>query len=120
MKGYRFSVNIMLSMALLASALLYGQPAYAQRGGFAPWGIGPWMMGGYGMGWFGSIFMIAFWVLILVGLFFLARSLIKGSHGRVGEAQPRFSALEILEARYARGEIDREEFEQKKRDLMGG
>jgi putative membrane protein len=83
--------------------------------------MGSGMAGGYGMGLFGSIFMIAFWVLILAGVFFLVKWLVKGSRGEhVDHMQSGSRALEILEERYARGEIDREEFEQKKRDLRGG
>jgi putative membrane protein len=120
MNGIGSSVKIGLSMAVLSSALLQSQSAYAQqRGGFGSWGMGSGMAGGYGMGLFGSIFMIAFWVLILAGVFFLIKWLVRGSSGHVGDARPGSSALEILEERYARGEIDREEFEQKKRDLSG-
>jgi putative membrane protein len=110
-----------LGTAVLSLALLQSQSAYAQqRGGFGSWGMGSGMAGGYGMGVFGSIFMIAFWVLILAGVFLLVKWLVGGSSRHVGDARPGSSALEILEERYARGEIDREEFEQKKRDLKGG
>jgi putative membrane protein len=78
------------------------------------------MAGGYGMGLFGSIFMVGFWVLILAGVFFVVKWLVKGSRGEhVGDIESG-SALAILKERYARGEIDRVEFEQKKRDLTGG
>ena len=82
------------------------------------WGQGPGMMGyGYGMGWFGGILMIAFWIAVIVGIVFLIRWLVlsvrPGSHGTAGGE----SALEILKKRYARGEINKEEFEEKKRDL---
>ena len=82
------------------------------------WGHGPGMMGwGYGMGWFGPIIMIAFWIAVIVGIVFLIRWLVlairPGSHGTAaGE-----SALEILKKRYARGEINKEEFEEKRKDL---
>jgi putative membrane protein len=70
------------------------------------------MMGywGWGMG-FGWMFMIFFWVLVIVGIVALVRGLSdqRGSRGK--------SALEILRDRYARGDIQREEFDQKKRDL---
>ncbi len=58
--------------------------------------------------------MGVFWIVLIlllvggVGLF----------SGRDRAADPRKSALEILEGRYARGEIGREEFEQKRRDLQ--
>jgi putative membrane protein len=91
--------------------------AYAQTGQYGGWGMGPGMMGGYGMGWFGSILIIVFWILILVGLIFLIRWLIQstGRHKTTGNGSNR--ALEILKERYARGEIDKEEFESKKKDL---
>jgi putative membrane protein len=121
MNGAGPSIKVALSMAVVSSVLLQSQSAYAQqRGGFGSWGMGSGMAGGYGMGLFGSIFMIAFWALILVGAFFLVKWLVKGPRGHMGDARPGSSALEILEERYARGEIDREEFEQKKRDLRGG
>jgi putative membrane protein len=61
--------------------------------------------------------MGVFWILIIVAIIFLIRWLVvssrAGSHGQ----KPEETALEILKKRYARGEINQEEFEQKKRDL---
>ena len=77
------------------------------------------MMGsdGYGGGMgFGGIGMILFWGLIIFAVVMLARGVGGWSSGgarRGGES----SALEILRERYAKGEIDQAEFEQKKRDL---
>lgn len=70
--------------------------------------------GGWGMG-FGWIFMILFWGLIILGIAGLVRWL--SSSNRNTNLPPPKTALEILEERYARGEIDRDEFEQKKHDL---
>lgn len=73
------------------------------------------MMGygmGYGMGGFGWLFMILFWVLVIIGIVALVRWLPGGGGGASGNR-----ALEILKERYARGEIDEEEFRKRARDL---
>ncbi|MBK5102364.1 MAG: SHOCT domain-containing protein [Desulfobacteraceae bacterium] len=80
--------------------------------------MGPGMMGwGYGTGWFGMIIMAAFWIAVIVGIIFLIRWLVlsagMGGHGVRSED----SGLDILKRRYVRGEIDKKEFEEKKRDL---
>jgi len=78
------------------------------------------MMGwadGYGWIGFGWIFMVLFWVLIILGIVALLRWLGAGGNGRRDAS--RKTPLEILQARYARGEIEREEYEQKRRDLGG-
>ena len=70
-------------------------------------------MGYYGWGGVGmGIGMMVFWGL-LISLFVV---LLRGvwSSGKQG---PEKTALDILKERYARGEIGREEFEQKKHDL---
>lgn len=80
------------------------------------WGMmGPGMMGGFGLGWFVPIFMIIFWGLIIWGIVTLIRGLSSSSH--VGLASKTGSALEILRGRYASGEISKQEFEEKKKDL---
>jgi putative membrane protein len=89
----------------------------AQWGGYR-WGMGPGMGWGYGMGGFGNIVMLAFWIAVIVGIIFLVRWLVisTGSSGR--SARTEDSALEILKRRYARGEINKEEFEEKKKALL--
>lgn len=69
-------------------------------------GMGGW---GWGMG-FGGLFMILFWAVIIIGAIVLIRWLIDQSKG--GR-----TPLQILQDRYARGELQRDEYEQKKRDL---
>ncbi len=82
------------------------------------WGHGPGMMDwGFGMGWFGSIIMVIFWIAIIVALIFLIRWLVVSSRVRSYGQEPDETALEILKKRYVRGEINKEEFEEKKRDL---
>ncbi|MBM3172641.1 MAG: SHOCT domain-containing protein [Chloroflexi bacterium] len=66
--------------------------------------MGPGMMGGFGWGWFMPIGMILFW-----GLVILPSS---------GSSRELDSALEVLKRRYARGEISKEEFEEKRKDLV--
>ena len=68
--------------------------------------------GGWGLGYPG-FGMIVVWVLIIV----LAVWLVRGFAGTGPERNKSKSARKILEERYARGEIDRDEFEQKRRDL---
>jgi putative membrane protein len=72
------------------------------------------MMSGDG-GWmgFGGL-MWLFWILLAVVVVWLVRSVASDTSRNRTK-----TALEILEERYALGEIDSEEFERKKRDLTG-
>jgi len=72
---------------------------------------------GWGMG-FGMIGMGLFWIVLIVAVVALLRGQWGGGWGGGPPAErPPRSALDILKERYARGEIGREEFEEKKRDL---
>lgn len=114
-KWCTLTFSTILSLFLLSS----GTNAFAQWGGYGNWNMGPGMMGGWGTGWFGGIFMLVFWVLIIIGLIFLIRWLIQSTKGESGRIMSNSSrALDILKERYARGEIDKHEFEEKKKDLL--
>lgn len=76
------------------------------------------MMGGLGFGMFGigALIMLAFWVLIIGGAIWLIQSLARG--GSVALSAPsRETPLDIMKARYAKGEITKEQFEEMKRNL---
>jgi len=72
-------------------------------------------MWGYGHDWgmgFGFIFWLVILGVIVAGVVWFVRS-----QSLAGGQRP-FTSLEVLEERYARGEINREEYLQKKRDIL--
>ncbi len=76
------------------------------------WGYNGYGLWGGGMG----LGMLLFWGLIIAAIVVLAR----GFGARPGGSEPRLcekTALDILGERYAKGEIDKAEFEQKRGDL---
>ena len=64
---------------------------------------------GMGWGWIGlgMVHMLLFWALVILGIVALTRWL-SGGPAR---------GIDILKARYARGELTKEQFEQMKRDI---
>jgi putative membrane protein len=84
----------------------YGDDSYDRRWPHMMYGNGPWeMMGGYGVGIMWVLFLV---VIVLVVFFVLKWAKPVGA----GEAP-----LDILKIRYAKGELTKEEFDQKKKDL---
>ena len=77
------------------------------------------MMGGFGFGGmlFGGLLMIAFWVLIIGGAIWLVVTLARGNQGASVTSASGQTPLAILQARYAKGEITKEQFDQMRRDL---
>ena len=67
---------------------------------------------GWGMG-IGWVLMLLFWGLIILGIMALMKWLRSSSSRETGKK----TALDILDDRYARGEIDSEEYQRKKVDL---
>ena len=87
------------------------------------WGYGShWgMMDGWGgYGW-GGPFHVIFWLVALILIVALVAWMFRsGSRGGVsGRLERRSPGLDVLEERYARGEINRDEYLQKKRDIAG-
>ncbi|HEU4367838.1 MAG TPA: SHOCT domain-containing protein [Methylomirabilota bacterium] len=103
------------SAALALPGLAAGAPgsAWAQeRGADWGWGMHPmsWMWGAWGLGM--MVMMVVFWGLVTAGIVLAIRWL-----AGQGERSRSDRALDILRERYARGEIDKDEFEAKQRDL---
>ena len=87
------------------------------------WGYGhDWgMMGGWGGGAFGMVIWPLVIVALVVGVIWFMRSPSYSGYSGAGRLQRprRSSGLDILEERYARGEINRDEFLQKKQEMSG-
>jgi len=75
------------------------------------------MQNGGGSMWFGGGFMWIFWVIIIIAIVWAVKSMTKTSSTQSDDLKDTDSPLEILNKRYAQGEIDKEEFENKKKDL---
>ena len=75
--------------------------------------------GGFGKGaMFGWFFMLLFWLLIIFGIIWLVKNLAGNNNDRQDANRKQSKALDILKERYARGEIDKKEFEEKKQELI--
>ncbi len=79
----------------------WGHPMWGMWGLWGAWGIAM------------ILLMLLFWGLVIAGAILGIRWLIVQ-----GKAPRGDTALELLRQRYARGEINKEEFEAKKRDLL--
>jgi putative membrane protein len=79
------------------------------------WGVGTWLLMGFGM--------LVFWALVVAGIVWLVHSATgkRNASGAVRPdepaGQPQLSARDILDVRYARGEIDDEEY-RTRRDTL--
>ena len=106
-RAVRTLISILLGMSLLSPALAQQTqtPSY-----------GPHMWNGDWHGWFfGPLMMIAFIIVAVVVVVFLVRLL-----GGVGNRSERLeqTPLNILKQRYAKGEIEKDEFDERRRALI--
>ena len=114
------SRKLLLQAAALSISSLYEvTTVFAQSGPTDRWHHGPGMMWGYGGGFgmfFGFLFMVLILAAVIVGAFLLLRAL-----GFVGNTADSIAnsdrALDILKERFAKGEIDAKEFDERKRHL---
>lgn len=106
-----------MTMAAISSMLLPATAQVQMGPGWRMHGDGYWMGTGGGIWAFAHM---AFWLVLLaaivIGVFAMLRSVRPGSNGGdSGNAPP--TALDLLDQRYARGEIDRDDYLQRKRDI---
>ena len=73
---------------------------------------------GFGVMWgFGILHMLLIWVVVIGAFVWLMRAIRFRPHHGFGMPPPPDTALDVLKKRYAAGEINREEFEQKRKDI---
>ena len=102
--GIVLGVIVILS---IIPGLLGGSQGYG-------WGMmGPGMMGGFGT----MFFMPILWIVVIGLIVWAVVAAVRPGESSGSDSATASSALEVLKKRYARGEINKEEYEEKKRDL---
>ena len=109
MRGFFLTTAALLAMLGTSSA------AWAQQQGgpsYGPhmWGGGPWMF-------VGPLMMIVFIAAVVAVVVLMVRWLGASGHGTAPHPPPGGTPLDILKERFARGEIDKEDFEERRRVL---
>ena len=104
---------LLVRTIVLASGVAVAVPAWAaQERPWDGWGMHPmggtWGLWGISM----MVVMLVFWGLVIAGLVFGIRWLLTERKPPAGDR-----ALAVLRERYASGEISKEEFETRRRDL---
>jgi len=107
--------NRIAGVLVFSYMVLYRTGVAAQSGRYDGWHP---MMRGWGVGGFGMIINLTLWILAIFGVVWLIRRLFRLG-GKAGSgANPGSQALDILNKRYARGEIDKSQYDAMKRDIM--
>lgn len=92
------------------------QQGYGYNSSCRLWGMGKGMMnygcgyGRWGLG--GWVISIIFWIIAVSIIVMIIKKIVMGGRHR--------EALRILETRYAKGDIDKKEFDERRKDLMAG
>lgn len=102
-------LSIGISAALVAGAILFLFNHHNDMWAAGPWTMPHGMMMGGGMG----FLMILFWAVVLIALVLLISAVFSGRR----PSSHTESALEILQKRYARGEIDKRHYDAMRRDI---
>jgi putative membrane protein len=100
-----------VGLTALTAAPVLAAPAWGQ-------GPGPWQMHDpldWGM-WFGPLFMLTPLALLIIAIVALVRWL-SGRNAERGRRVP--TARDILDERYARGEVDRDDYLRRRDDMAG-
>lgn len=128
-----YSLLLFPALQALAQQAPAPAPVPPSPGYYMPYWHGPGHMwgGGFGFGWGGPLLWLVLIVLFLL-VFLLGRrsacgwhhhhpgpwQMRGGSPGPGGYGDPTFTALQILNERYARGEIPKQEYEEKKAAIL--
>ena len=95
--------------------LVWATASLAQsQGDWSRWGHPAW---GWGHMMFGGVMMLIFWGGIILLVFLLVRWLSGAGRSDEGDTIPRATPLDILKERFAKGEIDKKEYEERKKIL---
>ncbi len=89
---------------MITATLLLGDTDFGNH--MSNWGGGWWILMAF--------LMVVFWGLVIAGIVWLVRFLAQGGHPR----EP--TASEILDRRFALGEVSVEEYEERRRYLTDG
>ena len=113
-----FSMGVSAVLIAVGVWFLYNH-SIGFRPGYGRWAMGQHgMMGGGMMGGGMGIVMIIFWIVLIAAVVLLFSGAINGLRGTKQNREDASNPLEILKQRYARGEIDKVEYEGKRQDLL--
>lgn len=105
-------IGSIILVVMIVLPMVFGSVCGWQDGGWGMMNFG--MIGGFGWMWIMPVLGIAVIAVVVWAVVTSARR----SDGSGGSDSPRLdSALDVLKKRYARSEIDKQEFEEKKKDL---
>ena len=106
----RLSLWLMSALCFAAPSVAWAQQQTWQGYGPHMWNGGLWMIAG-------PLMMIVFIAAIVAVVILMVRWLGGSGHGTAPHPPPGRTSLDILKERFARGEIDKEEFEERRRVL---